>query len=123
MLLDTSGLFAFLDARDHNHVPAADYLNAAAVRLTHSYVLAELVALAVAKRIDRAATLRFVQTIADHADFDAVWVTEADHREAVDLRAIARTRRTPSVTPSVSLSPTTPGPATLSSSRSWGRRR
>lgn len=29
MLLDTSGLFAFLDVRDHNHAAAAAMLNAA----------------------------------------------------------------------------------------------
>lgn len=29
MLLDTSGLFAFLDVRDHNHTAAATLLDAA----------------------------------------------------------------------------------------------
>lgn len=85
MLLDTSGLFAFLDVRDHNHAAAATLLDAAPLRLTHSYVLAELVALAGARRLAQPVTLAFVETVADHADFEVVWVTELDHRAGMAL--------------------------------------
>lgn len=85
MLLDTSGLFAFLDARDANHGAAAELLNAARLRLTHNYVLAELVALAGARRLDRRTTLEFVHLIADHADFEVVWVTAEEHRSGLAL--------------------------------------
>jgi uncharacterized protein len=85
MLLDTSGLFAFLDASDHNHTAAAAYLNSATLRVTHSYVLAELIALTCARRLDRATALQFVGTIIDHADFEVDWITQADHREAMAL--------------------------------------
>lgn len=85
MLLDTSGLFGFLDAGDHNHAAAASCLNAVPLRVTHSYVLAELVALASVRRLDRSVALAFVETAADHSDFEVVWVTEADHRAAMAL--------------------------------------
>lgn len=85
MLLDTSGLFGFLNARDHNHAAAASCLNAAPLRVTHSYVLAALVALASVRRLDRSVALAFVETVADHSDFEVVWVTEADHRAAMAL--------------------------------------
>lgn len=85
MLLDTSGLFSFLDARDHDHAAATICLDVAPLRVTHSYVLAELVALANVRRLDRSVALAFVETVADHSDFEVVWVTEADHRAGMAL--------------------------------------
>jgi predicted nucleic acid-binding protein len=36
MLLDTSGLYSYLDAADVRHAEAVKLLNAASLRLTHS---------------------------------------------------------------------------------------
>jgi predicted nucleic acid-binding protein len=85
MLIDTSGFYCYLDAADANHARAVDLLNAAGTRLTHSYVLAELVALCQARRLDRGLVLRFVSVVADRAAFDVVWVDEPLHRAAVAL--------------------------------------
>jgi uncharacterized protein len=52
MLLDTSGLYCYLDAGDVRHHDAVSLLDSAAVRLTHNYVLAELVALCNARGCD-----------------------------------------------------------------------
>ncbi len=45
MLLDTSGLFSIVKDDDVNHGEAIRFFETAPVRLLHSYVLAELVAL------------------------------------------------------------------------------
>jgi predicted nucleic acid-binding protein len=49
MLLDTSGLYCYLDAADARHAQAVSLLDSATVRLVHNYVLAELVALCAAR--------------------------------------------------------------------------
>lgn len=48
-------------------------------------MLAELVALAGARRLAQPVTLAFVETVAGHADFEVVWVTELDHRAGMAL--------------------------------------
>src|SRR5215217_7245001 len=85
MLLDTSGLFAFLDGRDHNHATAKRILNLAHLRITHSYILAELVALASARHLHRTAILDFLEIVVRSPDFDVEWVTAADHQEGIAL--------------------------------------
>jgi uncharacterized protein len=85
MLLDTSGLLSYLDTDDPRHADAVTFLNAAPLRLTHSYVLAELVALSHARRINRDATLGLLAEIMDDPDFEVVWVDEPLHRAAFAL--------------------------------------
>jgi uncharacterized protein len=85
MLIDTSGFYCYLDADEPNHAGAAAMLNAATARVTHSYVLAELVALCHARRLNRAAALRFIADVTDDPDFQIVWVDERLHRDAFAL--------------------------------------
>lgn len=85
MLIDTSGFYCYLDADDRNHARAAELLNGATIRLTHSYVLAELVALCQARRLDRDPVLRFVASVADDPEFEVTWVDEPLHRGGVAL--------------------------------------
>ena len=101
MLLDTSGLFCLHDRADSHHDQAlADY-RAAGVRLTHSYVLAEFVALAQARRMPRLAALSFVRDLAGNPKISLVWVDEMLHREAMDL-LLARPDKTYSLCDAVS---------------------
>jgi uncharacterized protein len=51
MLLDTSGLYCYLDAGDARHADAVSLLESAKIRLTHNCVLAEFVALCNARRV------------------------------------------------------------------------
>jgi predicted nucleic acid-binding protein len=51
MLLDTSGLLSYFDNGDARHEDAVTFFHAAPTRLTHSYVLAEFVALCQARRL------------------------------------------------------------------------
>ncbi len=53
--------------------------------LTHSYVLAEFVALALVRRFSRLATLTFVSDLLVNPDIEVVWVDEALHCEAIRL--------------------------------------
>ena len=85
MLLDTSGLLCLHNRAEPFHAHARAFYHTAHVRLTHSYVLAEFVALANARRLPRVAALTFVVDLVGNPDIETVWVDEALHREAMDL--------------------------------------
>jgi len=85
MLIDTSGFYCYLDADQPSHADAVTRLNGAAARLTHSYVLAELIALCQSRRFNRSTALRFVADVADGGDFEVVWVDERLHRAGMTL--------------------------------------
>lgn len=85
MLLDTSGLLCLHHQAEPFHDEARNAYKAASTRLTHSYILAEFVALARARRIPRLATLTFVTDLLDDPDIEVAWVDEPLHREAMVL--------------------------------------
>lgn len=86
MLLDTSGLLCYLHQNEPQHQEAVQLLNSANKRsLTHGYVLAELIALALIRRFPRAAVLTFVMDLLDNPDVEVIWVDEQLHREAMKL--------------------------------------
>jgi len=79
----------------------ADPVHAARIRVTHSYVLAEFVALAHARRLPRMAALTFVRDLVENPDIETVWVDEALHRAAMAL-LLARPDKTYSLCDAVS---------------------
>jgi uncharacterized protein len=85
MLLDTSGLLGYLDPTEPKHLEACRLMIAAPRRLTHSYVLAELVALAQVRGLPRRPVLEFLEGVTDGDFVDVVYVDEELHRAAVDL--------------------------------------
>lgn len=86
MLLDTSGLLCYLHQNETQHQEAVQFLDSATKKpLTHSYVLAELIALALIRRFPRPAVLAFVMDLLDSPDIETVWVDELLHREAMQL--------------------------------------
>lgn len=86
MLLDTSGLLCYLHQNEPRHQEAVQLLNSASKKsLTHNYVLAELIALALVRRFPRPAVLAFVMDLLDNPDVKTVWVNEQLHREATQL--------------------------------------
>jgi len=93
MFLDTSGLYCYLDAGDARHRDAVALLHSAAVRLTHNYVLAELVALCNARGIDRQITLEFVSELANDPDVTVGWVGRDEHRLAMELLRVRPDKR------------------------------
>jgi uncharacterized protein len=85
MLLDTSGLYCYLDAADARHQRARTLLDNASVRVTHNYVLAELIALCNARRVDRGTVLAFLLELMNDPSVSTVWVGEHETRLALAL--------------------------------------
>jgi predicted nucleic acid-binding protein len=83
MLLDTSGLLSYFDARDPHHAEAVRAFTAGRRRFTHSYVLAELVALCTARRLPRAATIAFVAELMDNPHVEMQWVDGQTFRTVI----------------------------------------
>jgi predicted nucleic acid-binding protein len=69
--------------------------------LTHSYVLAEFIALAQVRRFPRKAALQFIIDLLENPDIETVWINEFLHREAVKL-LMARQDKTYSLCDAVS---------------------
>jgi predicted nucleic acid-binding protein len=74
MLLDTSGLFCLFHGDEPYHVSARAAYKASVKRLTHSYVLAEFIALAEARHLPRLAALQYVQDLLFNPRIEVVWV-------------------------------------------------
>ncbi len=85
MLLDTSGLLCLLHRVEPQHKQALALYKSASVRLTHSYVLVEFIALANARRLPRLAALTFISDLLGNRDIETVWVDKTLHLEALDL--------------------------------------
>lgn len=86
MLLDTSGLLCYIHQNELQHQEAVQFLSSVNKNyLTHSYILSELVALALIRRFPRSAVLTFVMDLLDNPDIETVWVDEQVHREAMQL--------------------------------------
>jgi predicted nucleic acid-binding protein len=85
MFLDTSGLLCYLHVREADHTEAVRRMAAAPFRLTHNYVLAELVALARVRRIPREPVLSFLTDIMGDLAIEAVFVDRLLHSAAVQL--------------------------------------
>ncbi|NDJ20197.1 PIN domain-containing protein [Nostoc sp. B(2019)] len=85
MIIDTSGLLCLHYQTEPLHTEACTAYKRATIRLTHSYVIAEYVALATARRFPRSSVLAFVVDLLDNPDIETVWVDEPLHRTAVDL--------------------------------------
>jgi uncharacterized protein len=101
MLLDTSGLLCLLHRAEPHHQRALDAYRRARARFTHSYVLAEFVALATVRRIPRSAALSFLVDLMNSPDVETVWVDELLHREAMSL-LLARSDKSYSLCDAVS---------------------
>ena len=86
MLLDTSGLLCYIHRDEPQHQEAVQLLHDSRSKLLiHSYILAELVALALVRRFPRPAVLEFVRDLLDSPDIETIWVSEPLHREAMQL--------------------------------------
>ena len=85
MLLDTSGLLCLHNRAEPLHRDARTLYHAARMRVTHSYVLAEFVALAQSRRLPRMAALTSVSDLVENPDIETIWVDEARHRAAMAL--------------------------------------
>ena len=85
MLLDTSGLLCLHHAGELQHATAVELFDAEPYKLTHSYILAEFIALAAARGLPRAATLAFIADLQDSPEVTVVYVDEALHRAGLSM--------------------------------------
>lgn len=85
MFLDTSGLFCLLVPTEREHAAAARQVHENRSVLTHNYVLAELVALGVARGVRRNLLLPFVRKMQADSLTRVVWVTQELQQRAMDL--------------------------------------
>lgn len=85
MFIDTSGLMCLFDARDYRHSSAVNYFDSTTGRITHNYVLAEFVALAIARRAPQPAALRFVEAITSGSEIEVIWISRELHERAMQL--------------------------------------
>ena len=88
MLLDTSGLLCLHYNTEPLHTQACLAYHRSMLRITHSYIIAEYVALANARRFPREPVLAFVTDLLENPDIETVWVDEALHRSAIELLRI-----------------------------------
>jgi predicted nucleic acid-binding protein len=93
IFVDTSAIYALLDARDPNHPIANDALRRhldAGQFVTHSYVMVEALALT-----QRRLGIRAVRDVAERLQplLDITWVDEARHQRALTRLLAARGRR------------------------------
>lgn len=101
MLLDTSGLLCPIDKREPQQERAIELYDRATIRLTHNYILAELVALGNSRRVPREAVLEFSNRLSSDNEVELVWINETLHGRALDL-LIARPDKTYSLCDAVS---------------------
>ncbi|MGA2703788.1 MAG: PIN domain-containing protein [Isosphaeraceae bacterium] len=85
MFLDTSGLHVIFHSKEKEHEAAVSLFGGAGPKLTHSYILTELVALAIARGLSRAGVLSFVRSLLAHPEVQVVWVDQRLHLEAMEL--------------------------------------
>src|SRR5712692_7059959 len=101
MLLDTSGLLSLIDKREPQQEKAVELYDRATLRLTHNYIIAELVALGNARRVPRQTVLEFSDRLLIDGEVALVWIDEDLHRRALDL-LFARPDKTYSLCDAVS---------------------
>ena len=85
MFLDTSGLFCMHNTDELRSEESVDSFEAADGKMTHNYVLAELVALSLARGMTRVKTLGFVKAILGHPQVKVIWVDETLNGIAIQL--------------------------------------
>ncbi len=90
MFLDTSGLLCLHYKTEPLHSQALTEYRQSTILLTHSYVIAEYVALANARRFPREFVLNFIVDLLDNPEIETVWIDEPLHRAAVELLTTRR---------------------------------
>ena len=85
MFLDTSGLFCMHNTDELRSEESVVLFESAGGKLTQNYVLAELVALSLARGLPRSKTLAFVKALLGHPQVKVVWVDAELNEEAIRL--------------------------------------
>jgi predicted nucleic acid-binding protein len=85
MFIDTSGLLCYYSTDEPKNKTAERLFEGERHHLTHSYVLAEIVALAYVRKVSREFTLRFCSQLLVHPRLHIIWVDLRLHQEGLEL--------------------------------------
>jgi predicted nucleic acid-binding protein len=85
MFLDTSGLLCVIDDREPFHRTACESYDAGRKRVTHNVVLAELLALAQVRGVERGRAVESIVELMADPEIEIVWIDEDDFRQALSL--------------------------------------
>ena len=85
MLIDTSGWFCIFDEQDARHSAAATIYENTGQKITHSFVIAEFIALSEARKKHRREMLEFTHYLVTDSEVGIVWVDEGLNGEALAL--------------------------------------
>jgi uncharacterized protein len=85
MLLDTSGFLRLIDPSQPGHQQAVEAYGKSSTRLTHGYVLAELVALGNARKVAPKDVLAYIQDLLANPDVEIIWPDEILTSQALVL--------------------------------------
>lgn len=85
MLLDTSGLLCCLDKADARHTTATALYKEATRKIVHNYVLAEFVALALARGFALSMTVAYMRTVTMAPSVEVLWIDEFTHELGMQL--------------------------------------
>jgi uncharacterized protein len=85
MFLDTSGLFSLYDEDDRYSSLASDLFIQRRTRITTNYVLAELAALMIARKVGQDRMVQYLIDVRDDVRLEVVWVTQELHNAGMDL--------------------------------------
>lgn len=85
MLIDTSGLLCLLHKSELYHAIAIHHYHSAPIKITHNYVMAEFIALAMARGLSRGIALNFISSLETASSVTLHWVDRRLHNEAVKL--------------------------------------
>ena len=89
MLIDTSAWLIMFDKNSSQNQKAVDLYRASNVKVTHSYIISELISLAMARR-HSFSILDYVVDLLNDSNIEVLWIDETYTWKALDL--LAKTR-------------------------------
>ncbi|MFT3879328.1 MAG: PIN domain-containing protein [Gemmatales bacterium] len=85
MLLDTSGLLCFLYESETHHDQAVTLFEQATTRYSHTLILAELLAVATVRKLDRQKCIKFIREMLTSPDIEIIEVTKSMVEQSIDF--------------------------------------
>jgi len=85
MFLDTSGLLSVYEPKDRFHSSAINHFRVATNLITTNYVIVELAALMIARKVSQDKMLSYVRDIHADSGIEVVWISAEEHCAGLEL--------------------------------------
>lgn len=85
MFIDTSGWLILFDKKSSQHSKTLELYRSRNSKVTHSYVIVELVSLAISRRHTLSRIVDFVVDLLNDGSVEVVWIDEEDSLKALEL--------------------------------------